>query len=49
MIVTKIAVTIVIIIITLLRLIILINNINDNGNVSENQAIWFKKCFLRLC
>ena len=41
-----IAVTVVIIIILLL-LIILINN-NNNGNVSKNQVIWLKKCFLRL-
>ena len=45
-----IAITVVIIIILLL-LIILINNDNNNnnGNVSKNQVIWLKKCFLRLC
>ena len=32
-----------------LLLIILINNINNNGNVIKNQVIWLKKCFLRLC
>ena len=50
MIVTKlmiIAITVVIMIITLLLLIISINN-NNNGNVSKNQVIWLKKCFLRL-
>ena len=40
----------VVIVITLLLLIILINNfINNNGNVSKNQVIWLRKCFLRLC
>ena len=39
----------VVIIITLLLLIILINNNINNGNVSKNQVIWLKKCFLRLC
>ena len=44
-----IAITVVIIIIILLLLIILTNNnINNNGNVSKNQVIWLKKCFLRL-
>ena len=43
-----IAVTVVIIIILLL-LMIIINNNNNNGNVSKNQVIWLKKCFLRLC
>ena len=32
-----------------LLLIILINNINNDGNVIKNQVIWLKKCFLRLC
>ena len=41
-----IAVTVVIIIILLL-LMIIINN-NNNGNVSKNQVIWLKRCFLRL-
>ena len=46
-----IAITAVIIIIILLLLLINIinNNINNNGNVSKNQVIWLKKCFLRLC
>ena len=55
-----IAITVVIMIIILLLLIFttfnnniiittLINNINNNGNVSKNQVIWLKKCFLRLC
>ena len=45
-----IAITVVMIIITSLLLIILTNNnINNNGNVSKNQVIWLKKCFLRLC
>ena len=42
-----IAVTVVIIIILLL-LMIIINNNNNNGNVSKNQVIWLKRCFLRL-
>ena len=25
------------------------DNINNNGNISKNQVIWLKKCFLRLC
>ena len=39
----------VVIIITLLLLLILINIYNNNGNVSKNQVVWLKKCFLRLC
>ena len=39
----------VVIIITLLLLLILININNNDGNVSKNQVIWLKKCFLRLC
>ena len=45
-----IAITVVVTIIILLLLIMLIsNNINKNGNVSKNQVIWLKKCFLRSC
>ena len=44
-----IAVTVVIIIILLLLIILTNNNNNNNGNVSKNQVIWLKKCFLRLC
>ena len=45
-----IAITVVIIIILLLLIILTNNNNNNNnGNVSKNQVIWLKKCFLRLC
>ena len=44
-----IAITVVTIIIILLLLIIINNTINNNGNISKNQVIWLKKCFLRLC
>ena len=47
-----IAITVVIIIIILLLLIIIltINKDINNDNVSKNQVIWLRKCFLlRLC
>ena len=45
-----ISITVVKIIVILLLLIMFINNdINNNGNVSKNQVILLKKCFLRLC
>ena len=50
MVITKlIRITIMIIAITVVIIkIIIIINVNNNENVSENQVIWFKKCFLRL-